>query len=152
MERGVVAIDTTDTHRDLLREAGTYAAASDAELVVLAFLDESEYEADVETLESVGEVENVNYDTGAVTEAAANEATEFAAEVLDGMDVDFRTVVAVVDDKERGTRVIEAGEKYDCDHAFVVGKSRSPTGKALFGDFAQRVVLNFDGYVTLTMG
>ena len=152
MERGVIAIDTTETHRDLLREAGTYATANDAELVVLTFLDESEYESDVDTLESIGEVENVNYDSGAVTDAAANEATEFAAEVLDGMDVDFTTVVAVVGDKERGTRIIEAGEKYDCDHAFVVGKSRSPTGKALFGDFAQQVILNFDGYVTLTMG
>ncbi|WP_423746849.1 universal stress protein (plasmid) [Haladaptatus sp. SPP-AMP-3] len=151
MKRGVIAIDETETHETLLREAGQWAAAADAELVVLTFLDESEYEKGVETLESVGKVENVSYDTGAVTEAAADDATAFAAGVLDGTGVEFTTVAAVVGDRERGSRVVEAGEKYDCDHAFVVGTGRSPAGKALFGDFAQQVILNFDGLVTITM-
>lgn len=148
MNRGVVVVEDTDAHRDLLREAGEYAAAADADLVLLAFLDEESYEADLDVLERVGEVENVTYDGDAVTRAAASDVREIADEVLDGLDVEVGVAVAVADEGERADRVVEAGREHDCDHAFVVAASRSPTGKAVFGDFAQRVVLNFDGFVT----
>lgn len=36
-----------------------------------------------------------------------------------------------------------------CDHVFVTGRKRSPAGKAIFGDVAQRIVLEFDGAVTV---
>lgn len=35
------------------------------------------------------------------------------------------------------------------DHLFLIGDKRSPTGKAIFGDDAQQIVLNFDGPTTL---
>ena len=150
MDRGLVIVDDTGTHRDLLREAGEYAAAAGADLLLLTFRTEESMEADREVLDRVGEVENVTYDADAVTRAAANEVTEIADEVLEGLDVEFDVAVAVADEGERADRVLDAARERDCDHAFVVGRSRSPTGKAIFGDFAQRIVLNFDGYVTTT--
>ena len=148
MNHGLVVFEDTVTHRTLLREAGEYAAAADADLLLLAFLDEESYEADLETLESVGRVENVSYGSDAIMDAAVSDIRDVAEDVLDGLDVEFDIAVAVAEDDERAKRVINAGDEYDCDHAFIVGKSRSPTGKAIFGDFAQRVILNFDGYVT----
>ncbi|ELZ06028.1 universal stress protein [Natrialba asiatica] len=47
--------------------------------------------------------------------------------------------------------VVVAAE-YDCKHVFIAGDKRSPTGKALFGDEAQSVLLHFDGPVTALIG
>ena len=151
MERGVVVIDDTRAHRELLSEAAEYASGGDAELLLLRFIDEDAYEREIETLETIGEIENVNYSDREVTEAATADTRELATEVLDGFDVDFGVVVSVTSSGGRADRLLEAGDEHGCDHAFIVGESRSPTGKALFGDFAQSVVLNFDGYVTVTL-
>jgi len=35
---------------------------------------------------------------------------------------------------------------------FLTGKKRSPTGKAVFGDRSQAIILNFDGPVTTLLG
>ena len=150
MNRGLVVFDDSEAHRTLLREAGEYADATDSELLLLSFLDEESYESDLETLEAVGKVESVSYDSDAIIDAAVGDIRDSAQEVLDGLDVEFEVAVAVAEEDEHANRVIDAGDTYDCDHAFIVGHRRSPTGKALFGDFAQRVILNFDGYVTTT--
>lgn len=61
------------------------------------------------------------------------------------------TVAAVVDESEQAEALIRLGEKHDCDHAFITGQNRSPSGKALFGDDPQQVLLNFEGYVTVRL-
>ena len=65
--------------------------------------------------------------------------------------IEFAAEGIVVDDDERADEIVAAAERLGCDHLFIVGRRRSPTGKALFGDVAQRVLLNFEGTVTLTM-
>ncbi|ADQ69459.1 universal stress family protein [Halogeometricum borinquense DSM 11551] len=150
MDRGVVTIDDTESHRELLCEAAEHAESADAELLLLRFLDEKTYEQEIETLETIGNIENVNYTADEVTEAVTANTRELAEVVLEEFDVDFNVAVSVTSDKRRADRLIETGAAHDCDHAFIVGESRSPTGKALFGDFAQNVILNFGGYVTVT--
>jgi nucleotide-binding universal stress UspA family protein len=149
MERGLVTLKDTEAHRELLAEAGEYAEAVGAELVLLWFISEEDYEQDIETLESVGRIENVSYDADAVIESAAADARRLTEDILNDNVPDMHVVVAIDEGSERAKHVINAGHKHDCDHAFVVGQTRSPTGKAIFGDFAQRVILNFDGYVTV---
>lgn len=148
MNHGLVAVEDSEAHKSLLREAGEYAAATDADLLLLAFLDEESYESDLETLEAVGQIENASYDSDAIIESAVSDTKDIAESTLDGLDVEFDIAVTVAEEGERAKRVINAGDEQNCDHAFIVGDSRSPTGKAIFGDFAQRVILNFDGYVT----
>lgn len=148
MKHGLVAVGETDAHRDLLREAAENASGTDATLLLVMLLDEEEYENDLETLESIGDVENVSYGEGTILEGAEQDVREMADDVLDD-DVDYDVLVDVVDGDDRSRAVVEAGVKNDCDHAYILGQHRSPTGKALFGDFAQRVILNFDGYVTV---
>jgi len=66
--------------------------------------------------------------------------------VLDEIDVAWEAAGALGD---RDARIIEEADRRDADHVFVSGRKRSPTGKALFGDDTQRVVLDFDGPVTV---
>lgn len=149
MERGIVTVEDTERHKQLLREAGECASGSDAELVLVALIQASELERDLETMESIAEVESVQYGESTVVQAAQAEAEDIAQEVLSDVDVSVETVTAVVEEGEEATAFVRLGEEHDCNHAFIVGQSRSPTGKALFGDDAQQVLLNFDGYVTV---
>ncbi|WP_435102911.1 universal stress protein [Halarchaeum sp. P4] len=150
MDYGLVVVDDTDAHRDLLREAAENASGTDSKLLLLMLLDEAEYEHDIETLESIGNVENVSYGEGTILEGAEQDVNEIAREVIgDDFDIEWDVLVDVVEEDERARAVVQAGADNDCDHAFILGQHRSPTGKAIFGDFAQRVILNFDGYVTV---
>lgn len=148
MERALVSLRATETHRELLTEAVDCEGA-DGELVVLWHLDETEYDADVATLESVGRVENTEYDHRSVVEGAGGDAREFVESTVAVGDIDARIVVSVDSETSRDQRVLDAATAHDCDHVFIVGSDRSPTGKAVFGDFAQEVILNFDGFTTV---
>lgn len=146
MKRGLVLVEESDDHRALLREAVEHAVGADADLVLLRTMSEARFEADAETLESIGRVENTNYDTDSVLDGAvADLQSYFGDGIPDAVDV---TVVVRASDDPAETMLSVASER-DCDHAFLLGKNRSPTGKALFGDVAQQVVLGFDGHVTL---
>lgn len=147
MKRGLVSLRETATHLELLTEAAEWA---DGELVVLWHVDEAEYDARVDSLESVERVEGVDYDHAAIIEGAEADAREFAGSALSAAGIEPEIVVEVDSEKSRARRVLDAAREHDCDHVFIVGSARSPTGKAVFGDFAQQVILNFEGYTTLT--
>lgn len=150
MEHGLVVVDETDAHRDLLREAAENAAGTDAKLLLLTLVDEEDYEHEVDTLESIGKVENVSYGEGTILEAAEQDVNDLAEGVIgDDFDVQWNALAGVVEEGERARAVVRTGAENDCDHAYIIGQNRSPTGKAIFGDYAQRVILNFDGYVTV---
>lgn len=149
MIRGLVSLEETDAHRELLSEAAASARGSDGDLIVLWHLDADEYDEDVTTLEAVGRIENVEYDHSSIIDGAASEARSFVASELGDTDIDVRVAVDVGSEDGRASRVLDTAAEHDCDHVFVIGDSRSPTGKAVFGDFAQQVVLNFEGYTTV---
>ena len=151
MKRALVAIDDVDVSRALLREAGQLAAGVDAELVLLSALTPEEYANSVETIQTIENIEHTSFDKKreAVLESAERYAEEIAKEEFGDLDVDYRAVGVVVAEGGRADEIIENAEKYNCDHIFVAGRKRSPTGKAIFGDVAQAVILNFDGLVTV---
>ncbi|SFL33925.1 Nucleotide-binding universal stress protein, UspA family [Halogranum rubrum] len=146
MKQGLVVVEESDRYRNLLEEAAEHAAGAGSDLLFLVTLTDEEYEADAETLESVKSVEDVSYDVFATTENSVRDTVD---EVLSAYDVDYDVLVRVVDDDKRARAVVEVGDEHGCDHVFILGRQRSPTGKALFGDFAQKVILNFDGFVTI---
>lgn len=149
MDRGVVLVDDTETHRRLLQEAKQYSVGADADLVLLVTFTEDEYDETQEMLDTIGSVENTTYTDDQVLTAAANVAEELAQDVLADGAVPYEVVARIADEDERAETVVEVAEETGSDHVFVLGRKRSPTGKAIFGDLAQSVVLNFDGYVTL---
>lgn len=147
MNRALVLFDDTEVHRQLLREAAEHTAGADASLLLLVFVDEDELEEDVEVLSSIGEVEHTHYDANTMLSAIADELADSASDILSEFDVDVHSIA--VSGGDEATSIVEVGESHNCDHVFLLGRRRSPTQKAIFGDVAQQVILNYDGYVTL---
>ena len=149
MERALTVVDSTDASAELVREAGELAAGVGASLVVFAPVTEDEYEDDAAVLSTIEAVEGTSIDKTA-DRIATRAAEQYADEHLSETDVEYEPLGTVVDEGERADAILEAAERNDCDYVFLVGKRRSPTGKALFGDVAQAVILNFDGRVVVT--
>jgi len=146
MQRALVVIEDTDAHRELLREAGELAAGAGADLVVLMMEGLEEIH---ESRDQFAASEGVTYSDEEVLEAGKEFVADFAEDVLAGVDVEYTAETAIVGTGGAADEAIATAEAHDCDHVFIVGQKRSPTGKALFGDMAQAVILNFDGPVTI---
>ncbi|WP_207592738.1 universal stress protein [Halomontanus rarus] len=147
MERPLVVTDSSENVVEIIREAGELAADTDSPLTVLTVVTESEYEKDAEVLGTIEAVEGSSYDLGPV--AYAKEVAQTAiADLLSDLDIEIEAIGKFVDDdSDRADAILEVAAENDCDYVFLMGRRRSPTGKAIFGDTAQSVILNFDGYV-----
>jgi nucleotide-binding universal stress UspA family protein len=147
MRDALVVMEDRDGCAALLREAAAYAAGAGTELVLYSALTGEQYEEAIETLDEIGRIENRDYSDEEALGVARQFAERMATETLDG-DVAW-SVVADVNEELEARHVIEAAESRNCDHVFTLGRRRSPTGKAVFGDETQRLILNFEGYVTV---
>lgn len=76
--------------------------------------------------------------------SAVNEAVALLEE--SGIDVETRSAVGDV-----AEAVVRVAVEMDADGIFIGGRRRSPAGKALFGSTAQRIILNADRPVTITI-
>lgn len=149
MNRALVMIESTDFAERLAREAGELAAGVDADLKLLAIMEEDEYEHDIETMSTIADVEGTSYSPDDVKESGRQFARDIARTELDDLEVEYEPLCAVIEDEKKASRIVAIAEEHGCDHIFVSGRKRSPTGKAIFGDTAQRVIHNFDGLVTV---
>ncbi|MFC7230672.1 universal stress protein [Saliphagus sp. GCM10025308] len=147
MERPLVVTDSSDAVVEVIREAGELAAAADAPLLVLTVVTESEYEKDVDVLGTIDQIERSGFEPnpGEYAEKVAQTAIN---DLLSDLALETEAVGKYVeDDGDRADAILDVAAANDCDYVFLLGRKRSPTGKALFGDTAQSVILNFDGYV-----
>ncbi|WP_424005183.1 universal stress protein (plasmid) [Haloarcula salina] len=151
MDRALVVIDDTDAHRELLAEAAALTAGADADLVVFSWLTPDEFEADMDVIESVERVEKASYGDLESDDIVRNFVDEFAGDVLASDSAEYEIASAVTETDDLADEILSAARRFDCDHVFLVGQGRSPTGKAIFGNVAQRVILNFGGYVTVSV-
>ena len=145
MERALAVVDADESTKGLVREAGELAAAVDAELVLLHVTTDEEYEEKRRMMEKIPDIDS-HYSSTQALQGAEQFAGDLGRDVLEGVDVDYRAVGALGDEQNQ---ILKKAEEYDCDHLFIAGEKRSPTGKALFGDLTQSVILNFDGPVTV---
>ncbi|WP_435366118.1 universal stress protein [Haloarchaeobius sp. DYHT-AS-18] len=152
MHRSLAVVDDTDVHRELLAEAARLARGSDGEVVLFTTMTAEEFDSDTEKIESIERAEGTTYSDTSALDGARKVAREVAEEVFADLDwdVEYEVVAQVVEEGDRADAILDAASEYDCQHVFVVGRKRSPTGKVLFGDTAQQVILNFDGMVTIT--
>lgn len=146
MDRALVVVYPIEGIEWLVAEAGRLAGGVGADLVVLYPRSESDYEEDRRAIEEVMAIELSTYDVDQASEGAERVAVEVARGALIDVDVDYEPVGVVGDSADR---ILSVAEEHGCDHVFIHGRRRSPTGKAIFGDTAQQVILNFGGPVTV---
>ncbi|WP_435156661.1 universal stress protein [Haladaptatus sp. DFWS20] len=145
MERALAVVEPTETAKELLYEAGIIADGLDADLVLTHITTEQEYGARRDAMESLMS-SSANYTAGEAEEGATQFARDIGDEVLSELDVAYQVTGYLGNKAEK---ILDAAEEYDCDHVFITGRQRSPTGKALFGDATQKVILDFDHPVTV---
>lgn len=145
MDHALAVVGATNAAKELVREAGKLAAGVDAQLTLIHVTTEDEYEEQRMQMEQISGY-NASYSVTQARDGAENFAADIGRETLDGIDVDWDAVGALGDS---GRKVLTEAERLDCDHVFATGDKRSPTGKALFGDDTQRLILDFEGPVTV---
>lgn len=143
MKSALVVVDSGEAARRVGKRAGEFAAALNANIHVVKFVDRTEYQhhlehdaANSQNLDSIEEVEA----------NARDQAQAYADEMFDDLDIEVH-ISGIVENVPDG--ILSYANTNDCDHIFLTGPKRSPTGKALFGDTAQTVILDFDGPVTV---
>lgn len=143
MERALLVVADDAEARELGEQAGEFAAGVGAELHVVRFVDQREYQERLQQAATGSrEIESIHE-----ARTFAHElAQAYADNIFEELDVDVH-IEGVVDEMPQA--VVEHAVENDCDHIFIRGTKRSPTGKALFGDTVQSVILNFDGLVTV---
>ncbi|WP_231183388.1 universal stress protein [Haladaptatus sp. DYF46] len=148
MDRILAVVEPTEAAKELVREAGIIAEGLDADLILTHITTEQEYGARRDAMESLMS-SSASYTVGEAEEGATQFARDIGDEVLSELDVEY-DVTGYLGNKSE--KILDAAEEYDCDHVFITGRQRSPTGKALFGDATQEVILDFDGPVTVVTG
>lgn len=149
MVRYVVIIDGSDASERLLYKAGETAKATASKLLVVALHSSGENTDQIDKMwgRIQSEISVTRPDSpGEVARVYANKLSD---RVLSDKEVNYTTRGEHVTSTSISDRIIELAEIHDSEHIFIPGKQRSPTGKAIFGDTTQSVILNFDGFVTV---
>lgn len=145
MERALAVVEATEETKQLVAEAAELAEGVGAELFLLYVTSEEEFAERENELHSIPGID-IDYGVASGVEEAQEFAQAVGDEVL-GAGADFTALGRIGEDEEE---ILAAARANDVDHVFVHGKQRSPAGKAVFGDLAQSIILNFDGAVTVT--
>ena len=146
MQRVLAVVEPNERTRKMVREAAELAEGVGAELVLLNVTTEEEFHDNQEQLSEASPSGAGMYNIEKAQEGAQQYAQNVANDLLSDLDVSVTPVGKL---GERREEILETAEEYDCDYVFITGRKRSPTGKALFGDDAQAIVLNFEGKVVI---
>lgn len=144
MTRALVVVEPRESIEELLGVASDFARGGGAELVLFHAADKFENDTVRDRMRDLTGREQ-SYRTG--IEGAREFATDLGEAFL-ADDIDFEVAGAFGD---KADRILNAIEQEECDHVFLTGRRRSPTGKAMFGDVTQSVLLNADVPVTVVM-
>ncbi len=145
MNRALAVVEASESAKQIAREAGKLAEGVGASLVLLHVTSDEEYEDTRKSLERIPNLET-SYTAGQALDGARQFAEDIGRDVLDGVAVEYEAVGRVGDQRDE---ILAAAKEHDCDHIFLAGRKRSPTGKAIFGDRTQSVILDFEGAVTV---
>jgi nucleotide-binding universal stress UspA family protein len=142
MESVLIVLDDDSVNNQLLQTAKRHVTGTDLRVVVCRIVDQSEYQDSVKKKAKSHE----KFDSIEATETqATEEAEEIAAEFFDD-SIPYEPVGVVGSVPED---VLSIAAEMESIHIFIAGAKRSPAGKVLFGDNAQKLILDFDGPVSI---
>lgn len=134
----LLAVGPGDTGRvdELAETVVAVAEPANATVVLAHVFTADEYDEVVDRLEFAGdEVGDVEPDTVAARHATIGELQSTLEEY--GIDYEVRGAVG-----DHGSTITDLADEVDADRVVVGGRRRSPTGKAVFGSTAQKVLLS----------
>lgn len=128
--------DDRDSLDTLVDATIALAEPSDATVFLLYVFPRDDYEAVMEKMD-------IDVATSGLTAdevAQRHESVRGPADRLESLGIDYE--IRGVAGGNPSDRIVRTIEQVDADVAVVGGTKRSPAGKAMFGDHAQRVLLN----------
>jgi len=143
----LTAVDETEQSEHTLSIAYDLATAYDDPLVVLHVIPEADYRNHKESVEELPGFGGFSLSQG--QESAREVADRFVSHTLEDVDRDRIETRGQVGDVPEA--VLSEADRIDPRYLVIGGRRRSPTGKALFGDTAQQVLLNADCPVVTNM-
>jgi nucleotide-binding universal stress UspA family protein len=149
MDKILTIVGPSETDFELLEEAGAIAAAADVEVIILSLVIEDSDYASVDRIQSWKNEDTEGGARGPPAEVAAQFAASAGTDILEPLGVSYTVIGESVEDTRPSVKIIDIAENHGCDHVYVANRSRSPAGKALFGEIAQSVILGFNGFVTV---
>ncbi|MGB9955153.1 universal stress protein (plasmid) [Haloferax prahovense] len=137
IDRVLIAVGPNDRdHTDnLLDEALSIAAPWQATVYLLHVFPREEYNKLLEQMDFEPRSGGLQPDEL----ASRYESIRSPAHKLDEKDIEYE-IRGVIGDPS--TEIVRVARELNVDRIFIGGTSRSPAGKALFGDRAQQVLLN----------
>ncbi|UPM44988.1 universal stress protein [Halocatena salina] len=145
MQRALVVVEGTESTKKLVREAGELAAGVGAKVYLVHVTTKETFSEYATSLANIPD-RDTGYSIDRAREGARRFAEDIGRDVFEGLAVEYEAIGELGDKKEQ---VLEVAREKDCDHLFISGRKRSPTGKAVFGDVTQSILLTFDGKVTV---
>lgn len=127
-----VAVTESDDRTALIEAVRDVAVPTGATVVLARVYTESEFEDTLAELDFDGQPAPDDV-------ARRSESVRELVTALEAVDVPHEVRGAV---GEVGSEFVSLADAADTDLVFIQGRSRSPTGKALFGSTAQTVLLN----------
>lgn len=146
MEQLLAVVEPTDAAAEFINDVGEIAEAVEADVLLIHVTTALEYSSRRKAREDPLS-SSETYTREEAKDGATELARDIGNDILSEFDVEYEAAGYLGD---RAETILEVADQYDCDHIFLPGRQRSPTGKALFGDATQKVLLNFDGLVTVT--
>lgn len=143
----LAAIGETERAEQTVTIAHDLATAYDDTLVVLHVVPQEDYDEHKASVEEIPEFGD--FSLTQEEESARRYARRFVDRIVGGVDSEMVELRGRVGDVS--TEVLAEAESLDPRFLVISGRRRSPAGKALFGNTAQRILLNADCPVVTKM-